>query len=545
MCFFFQAEDGIRDLTVTGVQTCALPISQWELPVIQCSAHCADNGKIAGHDAADALDSAARDFDALGVRQDYIVQAGSVEIARSAVVRVGGVVTGDLSIIRAVGAALDDRQLEALRASDVPRLRIFEDSPVQASSNHLPETNYPSEVAASNLHLGGVTGRGVTVAVLDSGVWSTLGPLQTTPYQTRHVLAQYDVIQARQQPTYSQTAAQQNYSQSIDDLFGHGTHMSSIIASSGVATTGNYQGVAPGGNLVSVRVLDSKGAGRYFDVIAGIGWVVKEKSRYNIRVINLSLGAPPQSPYWQDPLDQAVMAAWSAGIVVVAAAGNRGPQPMTINAPGNVPYVITVGAITDAYKPMQPLQYQLASFSSTGPTYEGFVKPELVGMGGHILAYAPNNGTLAQEFPQWVGPYDDFTMSGTSQATAVVSGVVALMLQVNPYLTPDQVKCRLMSGAHPAVNSKGNLAYTVFQQGSGLVNAHDAVYGSATNCANQGLNVAADLAGTQHFGGRGDRGSNRKYYITAHQKTTTCSGGGGLLGLVGGLLCVEIGRAHV
>src|SRR5204863_8938817 len=272
----------------------------------------------------------------VGVRQDYIVQAESVEVARSAVARVGGVVTGDLSIIRAVGAALDDRELEALRASDVPRVRIFEDSTMHASSGHLPETNYPSEVAASNLHVGGVTGRGVTGAVLDSCVWSTLGPLQTTPYQTPHVLAQYDVIQARQSATYNQTAAQQNYSQSINDLFGHGTHISSIIASSGVATTGNYQGVAPGGNLVSVRVLDSTGAGRYFDVIAGIGWVVKEKSRYNIRVINLSLGAPPQSPYWDDPLDQAVMAAWGAGIVVVAAAGNRGPQPMTINAPGNV-----------------------------------------------------------------------------------------------------------------------------------------------------------------------------------------------------------------
>ena len=338
----------------------------------------------------------------VGVRQDYIVQAESVEVARSAVVRVGGVVTGELSIIRAVGAALDDGELEALQASDVPRLRIFEDAPVQASSGHLPETNYPSEVAASNLHVGGVTGRGVTVAVLDSGVWSTLGPLQTTPYQTPHMLAQYDVIQARQQSTYSQTAALQNYSQSINDLFGHGTHISSIIASSAVATSGNFQGVAPGGNLVSVRVLDSTGAGRYFDVISGIQWVVKQRLRFNIRVINLSLGAPPQSPYWDDPLDQAVMAAWSAGIVVVAAAGNRGPQPMTINAPGNVPYVITVGAVTDAYHPMQPLQYQLASFSSAGPTYEGFVKPEIVGMGGHILAYAPNNGTLAQEFPQWV-----------------------------------------------------------------------------------------------------------------------------------------------
>src|SRR5258708_7303229 len=324
----------------------------------------------------------------VGVGQDYIVQAETVEAARNAVVRVGGVVTDELSIIRAVGAALDDRELEALQASDVPRLRIFEDSPVQASSSHLPETNYPSEVAASNLHVGGVTGRGVTVAVIDSGVWSTLGPLQTTPYQTPHVLAQYDVIQARQQSTYSKTAAQQNYSQSIDDLFGHGTHMSSIIASSGVATTGNYQGVAPGGNLVSVRVLDSTGAGRYLDVISGIQWVLQQRLRFNIRVINLSLGAPPQSPYWDDPLDQAVMAAWSAGIVVVAAAGNRGPQPMTINAPGNVPYVITPGAGTDAYHPTQPLPYQLAKFSSAGPTYHGFVKPEILGMGGHILAYA-------------------------------------------------------------------------------------------------------------------------------------------------------------
>src|SRR5438309_4334065 len=100
------------------------------------------------------------------------------------------------------------------------------------------------------------------------------------------------------------------------------------------------------------------------------------------------------------------------------------------------------------------------------------------------------------------------------------------MLQVNPYLTPDQVKCRLMSGAHPAVNSKGNLAYTVLQQGSGLVNAHDAVYASATNCANQGLNEAADLAGSQHFAGRANRDSNGNYYIMSEQKTATRSGGG-------------------
>src|SRR5437879_10007165 len=96
-----------------------------------------------------------------------------------------------------------------------------------------------------------------------------------------------------------------------------------------------------------------------------------------------------------------------------------------------------------------------------------------------------------------------------------------------------------MSCADPSLNSKVNLAYTVFQQGSGLVNAHDSVYGSATNCAHQGLNVAADLAGTQHFGGRANRDSKGNYYIMQDKQTTTCSSGGGLLGsLLGGLLCI-------
>ena len=134
--------------------------------------------------------------------------------------------------------------------------------------------------------------------------------------------------------------------------------------------------------------------GVYSDVIAAIQWVINQRLRYGIRVLNLSLGAPPSGPYWQDPLNQAVMAAWASGIVVVTAAGNRGPEPLTINAPGDVPYVITVGAVTDNYSPLLPKQYSLASFSSAGPTFEGFVKPDVLGMGGHILAYAPDNGTL-------------------------------------------------------------------------------------------------------------------------------------------------------
>lgn len=479
-------------------------------------------------DAALSADTGSR-----ALPSSYIVQAASTGEAASAVARVGGKVTSDLSVIRAVAAALDDVQLAALRSAHVRRLRIYADALVTASSASgvLPETYYPSEVAAQPLQLGGITGSGVTVAVVDSGLWSQHGPDQSAPGQTAsRVLAQYDVIAASRQGALAATlggvvSAVAANTTNINDLYGHGTHVSSIIASSGVATTGNFQGVAPGVNLVSVRVLDANGQGTYANVISGIQWVILQQLRYNIRVMNLSLSAPPTSPYWEDPLNQAVMAAWNAGIVVVAAAGNRGPSPMTIGVPGNVPYVITVGAVTDNYYPLQPSQYRLASFSSVGPTYEGFVKPEVVAMGGHILAYAPNNGTLAVEFPQWVNStYDDFTMSGTSMATAVTSGVAALMLQVNPGLTPDAVKCRLMAGARPAVNANGTLAYSVFQQGAGLVNAHDAAYSSASNCANQGVNVLLDLAGLQHYGGRANQDpSTGDFYITA-------AGTGSLLG---------------
>ena len=479
-----------------------------------------------------------------GAPHAYIVQARSAAEAGRAVAQAGGEVRSDLSLIHAVSALLDERELAALRRASVPLLEIYDDAQVQSSSQGPPETYYPSEIGAQQLQIGGTVGTGVTVAVVDSGLWSQHGPDLSVPGSVAsRIVAQYDVLAASSQPAggllstaTSLTAANNT---NANDGFGHGTHIASIIASSAVATTGNFQGVAPGVNLVAVRVLDANGVGSYSSVIAGIQWVIAQKARYNIRVMNLSLSCPPHSFYWQDPLNQAVMTAWKAGIVVVVAAGNFGPKPMTIGVPGNVPYVITVGAVTDSYHPLQPSQYKLTSFSSAGPTYEGFVKPEVVAMGGHILAYAPNNGTLAQEFPQWVTlPWDDFTMSGTSMAAAVTSGVAALMLAVSPSLTPDDVKCRLMTGAHPATKSDGTLAYTVFQQGAGLVNAHDAVYSTASGCANTGLNVAADLLGYQHFGGRANYNPQTgEYYIMAVSGgSSSGSSGGGLLSGVGGLL---------
>ena len=147
--------------------------------------------------------------------------------------------------------------------------------------------------------------------------------------------------------------------------------MTSIAAGGAINLGGGYLGIAPQANLVIVRAFDGTGAGRYVDVIAGLNWIVANQKKYNIRVLNLSFGAPPQSYYWDDPLNQAVMAAWRAGIVVVTAAGNEGPDAMTIDVPGNVPYVITVGALTDNYTPYNGNDDRLASFSSTGPDLRG------------------------------------------------------------------------------------------------------------------------------------------------------------------------------
>jgi subtilisin family serine protease len=215
-------------------------------------------------------------------------------------------------------------------------------------------TNYPMLVGADKLQQAGVTGRGVTIAVLDSGLWQdpnqNFGP---------RLLASIDVLNGGSGRVQG-------------DSYGHGTHVTSIAAGGAQNLSLGYLGIAPQANLVVVRAFDAQGAGRYSDVISGLNWILANQKRYHIRVLNLSFGAQPQSYYWDDPLNQAVMAVWRAGIVVVAAAGNEGPDPMTIDIPGNVPYVITVGALTDNYTPYDGTDDRLASFSSTGPTFKAY-----------------------------------------------------------------------------------------------------------------------------------------------------------------------------
>ena len=347
---------------------------------------------------------------------------------------------------------------------------------IQVEITPIADTVYPSLVNADQLHSNGLTGKGVTVAVIDTGIW--LHPaLKNDDDNENRLLVQYDAIQ---------DSEDDDEDDDDDDNSGHGSHISSIIASSRKTKGGKYNGIAPNVNLISVKAFDDDGAGSYLDVIRGIDWIVANKDLYNIRVLNLSFSAPVQSYYWDDPINQAVMQAWEAGIVVVASAGNNGPDAMTIGVPGNVPYIITVGAMSDNYTPNNPTDDELASFSAAGPTIEGFVKPEIVAPGGHMWGLIPGWAKLALNHPSHKKLADYFSMSGTSQATAVTSGIVALMLEADPTLTPDDVKCRLMDSANPAVDENNNLAYSIFQQGAGLVNAQGATNSTAAGCANQG-----------------------------------------------------------
>ena len=244
-----------------------------------------------------------------------------------------------------------------------------------------------------------------------------------------------------------------------------------------------------------------------------IEWVVANRKRHKIRILNASFTAEPRSHYWDDPINQAIMVAWQNEVFVVAAAGNTGPGPMTIGVPGNVPYVMTVGAMTDNFTPDNDADDELASFSSSGPTVEGFVKPDVVAPGGHALGLVQGNSSLALAYPEYYASDMYFEMSGTSQATAVVSGVAALVIQAEAWHGVDAVKCKIMSAARPAVASDGKLAYSVFQQGAGLVDAYAAAFNTRTDCANNGLFLDNDIDGYQHFGGPANKDLLGGYYL--------------------------------
>ncbi|HWJ02470.1 MAG TPA: S8 family serine peptidase, partial [Verrucomicrobiae bacterium] len=202
-------------------------------------------------------------------------------------------------------------------------------------------------------------------------------------------------------------------------------------------------------------------------VMAGIQWCIDNKAKYNINVISMSLGSSATVPAAEDPMVKSVEAAWDAGIVVCVAAGNEGPDDKTISSPGISPKVITVGAMADKNTPKRD-DDQVADFSSRGPTIDGLSKPDILSPGVNIVSLRSPNSYLDKlnKANRVAGNY--FSLSGTSMATPICAGTVALMLEKQPDLAPDQVKKRLMETAED-----WNLSPNV--QGTGYIQANMAV----------------------------------------------------------------------
>ncbi len=332
----------------------------------------------------------------------------------------------------------------------------------------------PPQVLRQTLGLDNTwSGRNIGVAVIDSGLE------MSSEFQGR-VTAFYDF-------TGGGTAATAPY-----DDYGHGTHVASTIGGSGnLSSSQAYRGLAPRVEFTILKVLDEKGAGYTSDVIRAVDFAVRNRRALGIDIINLSLGHPIFEPASSDPLVEAVERAARAGIIVVVAAGNFGKHPETglpgyagITSPGNAPSAITVGALRTEDTVSRGDDW-IADYSSRGPTwYDGMVKPDIVAPGHNIVAAAARRGTLYKTYPQLKAPDSDYMrLSGTSMATGVVSGVVALMLEANraandypeqPSLTANAVKALLQYSAIGVKNQAG-IPYGPLEAGSGALNGKGAL----------------------------------------------------------------------
>jgi serine protease AprX len=391
---------------------------------------------------------------------------------------------GALSIIQGAAGIADAAEITALSA--LPQVAtIEEDAVVRPRPPTRAGPAYPSgqlnsldtqETNATKVWQHGDSGQGVTVAVLDSGVANDTDLVKNGNRVLVHVgfAGPYDA--------------------NHPDPGGHGTHLAGTIAGDGTASAGQYVGMAPKADIVDVQVLDANGNGRISSVLRGMEWVLAHQVQFNIRVINLSFGAPPFVSYQFDPFSAAAEIAWRRGIVVVAAAGNTGPSGGTVESPGIDPYVITVGS-TDDQATLQLSDDVLGWWSSWGTPQSSTAKPDLVSPGRRVVSIRVPHSTLDTLLPDHVVTAKNgatyMRLTGTSMSTAVVSGAVALLLQHQPLLTADQVKKILVSTTQAFGQSAPPSG-----AGGGLLDANAAWNSSIRASNNIGLRQADGLART-------------------------------------------------
>ncbi len=405
---------------------------------------------------------------------NVIVQkAGTDGRAEAALAASGGQLTKNLSIINAFGARLP--ALAAVNLAAQPGVRwVSLDAPAVKSGllpgkkKPGPNTTNPGNAYRETIRAAALqtdrpelTGQGVTVAVVDSGI-------TPMPELEGRILA--DIVINGDNP---------------GDGYGHGTHVAGIIAAAG-----DQPGVAPGVNLVNVKVSDDQGEGAISDVVAGLQWVLENKDAYNIRVVNISINSSVIENYKDSPLDAACEILWFNGIVVVVSSGNNGKSSGLLYPPANDPFVITVGSVDDQGTAWLGDDV-ISPFTAAGRVVGGYYKPDLMAPGSDIysLLSSPEN-TIAREHPGQVVDDHTLRLSGTSMASAVASGAAALLLQSEPELTPDQVKYRLTHNGSRAFNG-GRTRY---------LDIHAAIDNETFDSANTGFKISHLLTESGQLG---------------------------------------------
>jgi serine protease AprX len=387
------------------------------------------------------------------------------------VAKLGGIVTQDLHIIHAFAADMRAEAAVELARSESVRWVSLDAKMEPSGCAQCIDTNNLANSYITTIRADKVwndpkllQGQGIGVAVVDSGINSN-GDLYTNMGVNRQV---------------ADVRFNTDYNQNASDGYGHGTHISSVVGGDGSESNGKYIGVAPMVNIINVKVSNDDGIARASDVIQGLQWVLDHKNAYNIRVVNLSFNSTVAESYHTSPLDAAVEILWFNKIVVVASAGNQSNG--ILYPPANDPFIITVGATDD--KGTSSLNDDIVtSFSAYGTTSDGIKKPDLVAPGKNIVARLVNtNMGLAKAHPANVISNTYFKMSGTSVSAPMVSGAVAILLQSEPNLNPDQVKYRLTSTANKSWNG-----YNSTKAGAGYLDIYAAIKTTTTGSANTNI----------------------------------------------------------
>lgn len=421
---------------------------------------------VAGGLTAALVTPAAASAPAPAKARKVVVQASSVQAAALAVRRAGGTVVRALPIVDGVAAVLP----AGARLTGVDAVtddgRVASDS-VDSSGGTTATNVYPQETQATDV---GTPNRSVTVALIDTGI-------ADLPALAGRVLP---VPDPRSQ---GQTAPCANFSSEpgCDDSYGHGTFLAGLIAGGGA-----YPGMDPNAKLVSIKIAGRSGAADTSQLLAAIQYAVSFKDALNIKVLNLSLGTDSNHDSRKDPLNRAVERAWQAGITVVVAASNRGHDGSTgtISKPGDDPLVVTVGALDDLGTTSRN-DDTVPAFTAQGPVLQGTTgdvlrveKPDVVAPGVGLVSLVSPGSHIEQTAPASSVGTDGYRRgSGTSQATAVVSGAAALLLERRDW-SPDEVKAALVRGAYPVDDAPATLV------GAGLVSV-SAALGQAVSGATQ------------------------------------------------------------